>query len=77
MTPGSFTTEDKERLVSFVNFVTKNMRVSPDWDTEKCLAYIRQLGWMQKELVAKVEANIMEAIKLHEPLPKPPRKRKG
>lgn len=67
MTPGSFTDEDRQKVHSFVNLVSKDMRLSHEWDTKKALEYIRLLGWMQRDLMDKIAANVLEVNKLIEP----------
>jgi len=65
MFPGTFTQNDIVNYNKFLNFVTNHMRVSPDWDTARCLEYIRLLSFMQKECGAKIQDNYLDGARVH------------
>jgi len=53
-----FKDEDKTKLVEFLNFIAKNAKF--DLDTKEIIRFYGLLTFMQKELLAKVDSNIME-----------------
>lgn len=59
-----FTEKDKERLVKYLNFVFT--KANFNMNSKEILEYHGLLSFMQKELLPKVEANIMEIKSIKE-----------
>lgn len=58
MGPGNFTEEDKEKVVKFLNAVAKHARY--DVDTNELIELFGLLSYMQRNIIAKIDANILE-----------------
>ena len=59
-----FTEDDKKKLVEFLNFVAKNASFTVN--TQQIIEYFKLLNFMQQNLLAKVDKNILEVIAVHE-----------
>lgn len=81
MTPHSFTEKDKDNLIEFLNFISD--KASFTLNTKETIKFYGLLAWAQKELVPKIDANILEvkAVKEmpaeSEAEPEKPKKGKG
>lgn len=64
MTEHSFSQEDKDKLVSFLNFVAKHATFSVN--THGVIEYYKLLNHMQTKLIPKVDSHILEVIKVVE-----------
>jgi hypothetical protein len=60
----SFTKEDKQKVVEFLNMVAKNAKFT--LDTLELINYYQLLSFMQGKVLPKIEANILEVVKIHE-----------
>jgi hypothetical protein len=60
----NFSTEDKQKVVEFLNFVAKNARF--DVNTQEIIDYFKSLSYMQQTLLPKIEMNILEITKVVE-----------
>ena len=60
----SFTEEDKKKVIEFLNFVAKKAK----WETntQEVIEYFRLLSFMQQSLISKIDANILEIVKVVE-----------
>lgn len=55
----TFTEEDKQKLVDFLNFVAKRAEF-PNWKTEDSITHFKLLAYLQQQLLPKIEKNILE-----------------
>lgn len=58
----NFTKEDHQKLIDFLNFVAKNAKFN-EIQVKEMIEFVKLLGHVQN-LVPKVEANILEVIKV-------------
>jgi hypothetical protein len=65
--PGKFKEEDKEKVIEFLNLVAKHAKFN--MDTAEIINYFKLLSFMQKELLPKINANILEIVKVVEAKP--------
>jgi hypothetical protein len=65
MTQYNFTEDDKKKLIDYLNFVAKNAKFK-ELDTKDCIEYFKLISFMQQVILPKVEANILEVIKVTE-----------
>ena len=59
-----FSEEDKKKLIEFLNIVAD--KASFSLNTAEIIKYYGLLSYMQKELIPKVDANILEVIQVIE-----------
>ena len=59
-----FSAEDKKNIIDFLNLTSKNAKFTVD--IPEMIQYHSLLTYMQKVLLPKVEANILEVIAVHE-----------
>jgi len=59
-----FTEEDKQKIIDFLNFISKNGRF--DLDVPEVIKLYGMLNHMQTKILPKVEANILEVIAVRE-----------
>ena len=59
-----FKQEDKEKMVEFLNLVAQHAEFKVN--TEELIKYFKALAHMQQVVLPKVEANILEVIKVVE-----------
>jgi uncharacterized protein YihD (DUF1040 family) len=64
MTKTTFCEEDKTKTIEFLNSVAKHARF--EMNTEELIAYFKLLSYMQKVILSKIDANILEIKKVHE-----------
>ncbi len=62
---GTFTKEDKEKVIEFLNFITKRATF-PEWKTEDTIQHFKLLNYMQQVILQKIEANVCDEPKIHE-----------
>lgn len=62
MLEGKFSEKDKDRVIDFLNFVSKKAKF--EVDTNECIQYFSLLSYMQKELLPKINSNILEIKKV-------------
>lgn len=60
----SFTEEDKQKLVEFLNMNAKHAKF--ELNTNELIQYFKLLSHMQKQILPKVEANILEVKRVIE-----------
>jgi len=70
-----FTEEDTKKLADAINFVTKNMELQGA-SFNKCIEWTRHMGWLQRDLFAKVEQHVLEVKEVKPAPPKKPTTRK-
>ena len=60
----SFTQDDKKKVIDFLNFVAKKA----EWqtNTQEVVEYFKLLSFMQQTLLPKIDANILEIVKVVE-----------
>ena len=75
MTEGKFSEEDKEKFVEFLNLIHKNAKF--EFTQQELISYFTALSHMQKSILPKINANILEVIAVHEEEKKPKKKSKG
>ncbi len=61
----SFTEDDEKTLVNFMNMVAKHAEFN--LKTEDIIKYFNLLAHMQKEILPKLKANILEVKRVVEP----------
>ena len=59
-----FSEEDKKRLIEFINMIA--MKGEFKLNTQEVIKYFKLLSFVQQELIPKIDANIMEIIKVVE-----------
>jgi hypothetical protein len=67
MTELSFKEEDKQKVIDFLNIVAKNATFT--MKTDELIVYFKLLSFMQNALLPKLNANILEIIKVQEAKP--------
>jgi len=60
-----FNEEDKQNFISFLNMVAEKAKF--ELNTSEIIKYFKLLAHMQQHIVPKIEANILEIKKVHEP----------
>jgi hypothetical protein len=65
MTPHSFTEEDKEKFVEFLNHVAKSAQFT--FNTKQVIDYFKLLSHMQQVILPKITNNILEIKKVTKP----------
>jgi len=73
-----FTKEDKEKVTEFLNLVAKHAKF--ELDTNQVISYFKALAHMQSSILPKIDANILEVVRVVEPEPeekKPKKKTKA
>lgn len=60
----SFKEEDKQKFIEFLNIIAKNATFQ--MKTEEVISYFKLLAHMQQSILPKIQANILEVIKVHE-----------
>lgn len=71
MNPGSFTEEDKQKFIDFLNIIAKNATFN-GLKTEDIIKHFQLLAYMQQSILPKITANILEISKVVEaPLEEP------
>jgi len=64
MSESNFNEDDKKKLIEFLNIVAKN--ASFTLKTEEIINYFKLLSHMQNSILPKLDANILEVIKVQE-----------
>ena len=64
MTNGSFTDDDKQVVIDFLNMVAQKAKF--ELDTSEVIKYFKLLSRMQQNILPKIDANILEIKKVHE-----------
>ena len=54
----SFTEEDKQKMVNFLNMIAKHAEFK--MNTGELIEYFRLLSSMQRDILPKIDANILE-----------------
>jgi hypothetical protein len=62
-----FVEKDKENLVKLLNKIAEKAKFG-DMQVKDIIETFSLLAWAQKELVGKIEANILEVVAVHEPV---------
>jgi hypothetical protein len=62
MTPNSFNEKDKEKLIRLLNVVAEKARFQ-DMKVTDVIEFYSLLAWSQKELISKIEANVLEVVR--------------
>ena len=71
-----FTEDDKKKIVEFLNFVAK--KATFEMNTQEVIDYFKLLSFMQQSLLVKIDANILEVMRVVEPTPEiSPEPKKG
>lgn len=60
----NFKEEDKQKFIDFLNMIAKNARF--DLNTSEVIQYFKLLSHMQQKIIPKIEANILEVVKVVE-----------
>ena len=68
MTPMKLTENDKKKTVEFINFIASHAKFN-DLSTQDIILYYGLLSFIQKALIPKIEANILEVEALIEAKP--------
>ena len=70
-----FNEEDKQKFIEFLNIVAKNAQFN--MNTAEIVAYFKLLSHMQQKIMPKIDANILEVVRVVEkPIAEEP-KQKG
>lgn len=64
MTDKSFTTDDKQKFIEFLNIIAKTASFS--MKTDEIISYFKLLAHMQQSILPKIDANILEIVKVVE-----------
>ena len=70
----NFNEEDKKRIVEFLNIIAE--KGTFNLNTSEVIKYYGLLSYMQRELLPKIDSNILEVIKVTEPEKKETKKGK-
>ena len=62
----SFTEDDKKKTIEFLNFIAQKAKFN-DLNTQDIIAHFKLLSFMQQVLLPKIDANILEIVKVVEP----------
>ena len=65
MSPHSFTEDDKEKFIDFLNCVAKSAEFK--FRTEELIKYFKLLSHMQQVVLPKIGANILEVQRVINP----------
>jgi len=65
MNPLSFTEDDKQKVIDFLNYVAKNA-VFNNVKTEDVVVHFKLLAHMQQKILPKIDANILEVKRVIE-----------
>lgn len=60
----NFKEEDKQKFIEFLNMIAKNARF--DLNTGEIIQYFKLLSHMQQSILNKIDANILEVVKVVE-----------
>jgi len=60
----SFTQDDKKKVIDFLNFIAK--KAQWETNTQEVVEYFKLLSFMQQTLLPKIDANIIEIVKVVE-----------
>lgn len=60
MTPGSFTEEDKKKVIAFLNMIATYATFT--LKTPELIQYFKLLSHMQQTVLPKIDANILEIL---------------
>ena len=77
MNKNSFTEEDKEKVIEFLNMIAKKAKF--EMDTTEVIQYFKLLSFMQSSILPKINDHILEVKRVVEAKPeeKPEPKSKG
>ena len=64
MTDALFNESDKQKFVEFLNVIAKN--ASFTMNTDEIITYFKLLAHMQQVILPKIQANILEIVKVVE-----------
>ena len=64
MDNNKFTKEDKEKIIEFLNLVAKHAKF--EMNTQEIITYFKALSFMQQTMLPKIEANILEVVRVVE-----------
>jgi hypothetical protein len=70
-----FTEDDKKKVIEYLNKIAKHAKFN--LDTIELIEYYQLLSHMQKIILPKIEANILEITKIVEAKPEPKIEKKG
>lgn len=59
MDKSSFTEEDKNKLIEFLNFIAVKAEFN-GWKTEDSIKHFRLLSYLQQTILPKIEKHILE-----------------
>lgn len=60
----NFTEEDKKSVVNFLNYIAKHAEFTHK--TDGVIEYFKLLSFMQQKLIPKIDANILEVVRVVE-----------
>lgn len=60
----NFTEDDKKKVIEFLNCVAKNAKF--DLDVPQIIEFFKLLSFMQQSLIPKIDANILEVLRVVE-----------
>jgi hypothetical protein len=64
MTEMKFTEDDKKQFVEYLNMVAKHAKLN--LDTAEVIQYFKLLSHMQQRILRKIDANILEVVRVVE-----------
>ena len=70
-----FTEDDKKKVIEYLNKIAKHAKFT--LDTVELIEYFQLLSHMQKIILPKIEANILEITKIVEAKPETKSEKKG
>lgn len=65
MHENKFNQEDKEKFIQFLNMVASHAKFT--LDTKEIIEYFKLITHMQKTILPKMDANILEVVRVVEP----------
>lgn len=66
MLKGKFKEKDKEQFIEYLNFVAKRAKFD-DMTVQDTIKFFGLLSYMQKEILPRIEENILEVKRMIEP----------
>ena len=61
---GKFNSEDKEKVIMFLNFVAK--KANFNMNTQEIIEYFKLINHMQQVILPKIDKNILEILDVKE-----------
>jgi hypothetical protein len=64
MSPGNFSSEDKQKVIEYLNIIAKKAVFT--LNTQEVIEYFKLISFMQQVLIPKIDNNILEVSRVFE-----------